>query len=56
MHRQVAHNRLHAGFRQFTAEIFRFFYETHPRERDRMAESVIDSFRTVTHDGYRMVG
>ena len=56
MHRHVTHNRFHADFRQFTEAIFRFFDETLPRERERIAEFVTDSFRVITHDGYRMVG
>ena len=56
MHRHVTHNRFHADFRQFTEAIFRFFDETLPREWEAIAESVTDSFRIVTHDGYRMVG
>ena len=56
MHRHVTHNRFHADFRQFTEAIFRFFDDTLPREWEAIAESVTDSFRVITHDGYRMVG
>ncbi len=56
MHRHVTHNRFHADFRQFTEAVFRFFDETLPREWEAIAESVTDSFRVITHDGYRMVG
>ncbi len=56
MHRHVTHNRFHADLRQFTEAIFRFFDETLPREWEAITESVTDSFRIVTHDGYRMVG
>ncbi len=56
MHRHVTHNRFHADLRRFTGAIFRFFNDTLPREWEAIAESVTDSFRIVTHDGYRMVG
>ena len=56
MHRHVTRNRFHADFRQFTEAIFRFFNETLPREREAFADAVTDSFRVITHDGYRMVG
>ncbi len=56
MHRHVTHNRFHADLRQFTEAIFRFFDETLPREWEAIAESVTDSFRVITHDGYRMAG
>jgi len=36
--------------------IFRFLDETLPREWEAIAESVTDSFRVITHDGYRMAG
>jgi len=54
MHRHVRRNRFHADLRQFTGAIFRFFDGTRPREREAIAESVTDSFRVITHDGYRM--
>jgi len=56
MHRHVRRNRFHADLRQFTEAIFRFFDGTLPREREAIAEPVTDSFRVITHDGYRMVG
>jgi len=56
MHRHVRRNRFHADLRQFTEAIFRFFDETLPREWEAIAESFTDSFRVITHDGYRMVG
>jgi len=56
MHRHVTHNRFHADLRQFTEAVFRFFEETLPRERERIADAVTDSFRVITHDRYRMVG
>jgi len=54
MHRHVTRNRFHADLRQFTEAIFRFFDGTLPREWEAIAESVTDSFRVITHDGYRM--
>jgi len=54
MHRHVRRNRFHADFRQFTEAIFRFLDGTLPREWEAIAESVTDSFRVITHDGYRM--
>jgi len=56
MHRHVRRNRFHADFLQFTEAILRFFDGTLPREWEAIAESVTDSFRVITHDGYRMVG
>ncbi len=56
MHRHVRRNRFHADFRQFTGAIFRFPDGTLPREWEAIAESVTDSFRVITHDGYRMAG
>jgi len=54
MHRHVRRNRFHADFRQFTGAVLRFLDGTLPREREAIAESVTDSFRMITHDGYRM--
>jgi len=58
MHRHVTHNRFHADFRQLTGAVLRFLDGTLPREWEweAIAESVTDSFRAITHDGYRMVG
>jgi len=55
MHRHVTRNRFHADLRQFTGAVLRFLDGTLPREREAIAESVTDSFRMITHDGYRMV-
>jgi len=54
MHRHVRRNRFHADLRQFTEAILHFFDGTLPGEREAIAESVTDSFRVITHDGYRM--
>jgi len=56
MRRYVTHNWFHADYRWFTKAILRFFDESPPRKRERIVESVTDSFRTVIHDGFRMVG
>ncbi len=56
MHRHVTRDRFHADPRRFTGAILRFLNDTLPREREAIAESVTDSFRVVTHDGYRMAG
>jgi len=54
MHRHVTRNRFHADLRQFTEAILGFLDETLPRDPERIAESVTDSFRVIIHDGYRM--
>ena len=56
MHRHVTRNLFHADLRRFTGAIFRFFDETLPRDCERIAEYVTDSFRIIIYDGYRMVG
>jgi len=54
MHRHARRNRFHADLRQFTGAVLHFFDGTLPREWEAIAESVTDSFRVITHDGYRM--
>ena len=54
MHRHVRRNRFHADLRRFTEAVLRFLYGTLPREREAFVDAVTDSFRVITHDGYRM--
>ena len=61
MHRHVTHNRFYPDFRQFTEAIMDFFStKRFPENRGGggggTAETVIDSFRVITHDEYSFVG
>lgn len=55
MHRHVTHNRCHANFNAFVAEILTFLREEVPRRWQEFRDQVTDNFRVIRPQEFRVI-
>ena len=55
MHKHVTHNRCHATFADFKAEILTFLREEVPRRWHTYCDQVTDNFRIISPKDFRVL-